>query len=81
MSLPRTIHDALISRIKILAEMKIDEKRIPQDGRFSYKSAKDEVDLRVSTLPTVFGEKVVMRLLKKTGGIPSLTDLGFGGPQ
>ena len=81
LSLPRTIHDALISRIKILAEMKIDEKRIPQDGRFSYKSAKDEVDLRVSTLPTVFGEKVVMRLLKKTGGIPSLTDLGFGGPQ
>lgn len=81
LSLPRTIHDALVSRIKILAEMKIDEKRIPQDGRFTYKSAKDEVDLRVSTLPTVFGEKVVMRLLKKTGGIPSLTDLGFGGPQ
>ncbi len=81
LSLPRTIHDALISRIKILAEMKIDEKRIPQDGRFTYKSTKDEVDLRVSTLPTVFGEKVVMRLLKKTGGIPSLTDLGFGGPQ
>ena len=81
LSLPRTIHEALISRIKILGEMKIDEKRIPQDGRFTYKSAKDEVDLRVSTLPTVFGEKVVMRLLKKTGGIPSLTDLGFGGPQ
>jgi type IV pilus assembly protein PilB len=81
LSLPRTIHDALISRIKILAEMKIDEKRIPQDGRFTYKSVTDEVDLRVSTLPTVFGEKVVMRLLKKTGGIPSLNDLGFGGPQ
>ncbi|VVA43598.1 General secretory pathway protein E [Candidatus Roizmanbacteria bacterium] len=81
LSLPRTIHEALISRIKILSEMKIDEKRIPQDGRFTYKSTKDEVDLRVSTLPTVFGEKVVMRLLKKTGGIPSLSDLGFGGPQ
>lgn len=81
LSLPRTIHEALISRIKILSEMKIDEKRIPQDGRFTYKSQKDEVDLRVSTLPTVFGEKVVMRLLKKTGGIPSLNDLGFGGPQ
>ena len=81
LSLPRTIHEALISRIKILSEMKIDEKRIPQDGRFTYKSLKDEVDLRVSTLPTVFGEKVVMRLLKKTGGIPSLNDLGFGGPQ
>lgn len=81
LSLPKTIHDALVSRIKILSQMKIDEKRIPQDGRFTYKSVKDEVDLRVSTLPTVFGEKVVMRLLKKTGGIPSLTDLGFGGPQ
>ena len=81
LSLPRTIHEALVSRIKILSEMKIDEKRIPQDGRFTYKSFKDEVDLRVSTLPTVFGEKVVMRLLKKTGGIPSLSDLGFGGPQ
>lgn len=81
LSLPKTIHEALISRIKILSEMKIDEKRIPQDGRFTYKSTKDEVDLRVSTLPTVFGEKVVMRLLKKTGGIPSLSDLGFGGPQ
>lgn len=81
LSLPRAIHEALISRIKILGEMKIDEKRIPQDGRFTYKSSKDEVDLRVSTLPTVFGEKVVMRLLKKTGGIPSLSDLGFGGPQ
>ncbi len=81
LSLPRTIHEALVSRIKILSEMKIDEKRIPQDGRFTYKSAKDEVDLRVSTLPTVFGEKVVMRLLKKTGGIPTLSELGFGGPQ
>lgn len=81
LSLPRTIHEALVSRIKILSEMKIDEKRIPQDGRFTFKSQNEEVDLRVSTLPTVFGEKVVMRLLKKTGGIPSLTDLGFGGPQ
>ncbi len=81
LSLPRTIHDALVSRIKILSEMKIDEKRIPQDGRFTYRSTKEEVDLRVSTLPTVFGEKVVMRLLKKTGGIPTLSELGFGGPQ
>lgn len=81
LSLPKMIHEALVSRIKILSEMKIDEKRIPQDGRFTFRSKNDEVDLRVSTLPTVFGEKVVMRLLKKTGGIPSLTDLGFGGPQ
>lgn len=81
LTLPRSIHDALISRIKILSEMKIDEKRIPQDGRFTFKIGIDEVDLRVSTLPTVHGEKVVMRLLKKTGGIPSLLDLGLRGPQ
>ncbi len=81
LSLPKSIHEALVSRIKILSEMKIDEKRIPQDGRFTFKSQNEEVDLRISTLPTVFGEKVVMRLLKKTGGIPSLTELGFGGPQ
>ncbi|KKP86822.1 MAG: General secretory pathway protein E [Candidatus Roizmanbacteria bacterium GW2011_GWA2_35_8] len=81
LSLPKSIHDALISRIKILSEMKIDEKRIPQDGRFTFKIQDEEVDLRVSTLPTVNGEKVVMRLLKKTGGIPTLLDLGLRGPQ
>jgi len=81
LTLPRSIHDALISRIKILSEMKIDEKRIPQDGRFTFKVGVEEIDLRVSTLPTVHGEKVVMRLLKKTGGIPSLVDLGLRGPQ
>lgn len=81
LSLPKSIHDALVSRIKILSEMKIDEKRIPQDGRFGFKIHSEEVDLRVSTLPTVNGEKVVMRLLKKTGGIPTLLDLGLRGPQ
>lgn len=79
--LPKAIHDALVSRIKILSQMKIDEKRIPQDGRFNFKIENEEVDLRVSTLPTVHGEKVVMRLLKKTGGIPSLPDLGLRGVQ
>ncbi len=81
LTLPKSIHDALVSRIKILSEMKIDEKRIPQDGRFNFKLGKDEVDLRVSTLPTVDGEKVVIRLLKKTGGVPALTELGLRGPQ
>lgn len=81
LTLPKSIHDALISRIKILSQMKIDEKRIPQDGRFNFKLGKDEVDLRISTLPTVNGEKVVIRLLKKTGGIPALTELGLRGPQ
>jgi len=81
LTLPRVIHDSLISRIKILSSLKIDEKRSPQDGRFNFKLGGDEVDLRVSTLPTVHGEKVVMRLLKKTGGLPSLQDLGIRGPD
>ncbi|HLL60583.1 MAG TPA: GspE/PulE family protein, partial [Candidatus Nitrosocosmicus sp.] len=81
LALPKGIHDSLVSRIKILSELKIDEKRIPQDGRFNFKTGEEEVDLRVSTLPTVHGEKVVMRLLKKTGGIPTLMDLGLRGPQ
>ena len=79
--LPRSIHDALVSRIKILSNMKIDEKRVPQDGRFSFAVGAEEIDLRVSTLPSVHGEKVVMRLLKKTGGIPDLPELGWRGPQ
>ena len=79
LNIPRELHDALISRIKILSGMKIDEKRIPQDGRFSIHAEDEEVDLRVSTLPTVHGEKVVMRLLKKEGGIPTLTELGLRG--
>ena len=77
--LPRRIHEALISRIKILSDMKIDEKRIPQDGRFNFRTEVEEVDLRVSTLPTAFGEKVVMRLLKKSGGVPTLQELGLRG--
>lgn len=76
---PRELHDALVSRIKILSGMKIDEKRIPQDGRFNFRSESEEVDLRVSTLPTTWGEKIVMRLLKKTGGVPELQDLGLRG--
>lgn len=77
--LPRSVHEAVVSRIKILSNMKIDEKRIPQDGRFNFKIDNEEVDLRVSTLPTSHGEKVVMRLLKKTGGIPDLSELGLRG--
>lgn len=77
--LPRRIHDAIVSRIKILGNMKIDEKRLPQDARFNFKVGPDELDLRLSTMPTVYGEKVVMRLLKKTGGVPSLPELGLRG--
>lgn len=77
--LPKRLHDAVVSRIKILGDMKIDEKRVPQDGRFNFKMGEAEVDLRVSSLPTVHGEKIVMRLLKKSGGIPTLPELGLRG--
>jgi len=77
--LPLRVHDAVVSRIKILARMKIDERRIPQDGRFNFTANNEEVDLRVSSLPTVHGEKVVMRLLKKTSDVPTLPDLGLRG--
>ena len=79
LTIPRELHDALVSRIKILSGMKIDEKRVPQDGRFNFRSEVEEVDLRVSTLPTTWGEKIVMRLLKKSGGIPELPELGLRG--
>lgn len=77
--LPRRIHDAIVSRIKILGNMKIDEKRLPQDARFNFKVGQEEIDLRLSTLPTAHGEKVVMRLLKKSGGVPTLPELGLRG--
>jgi len=77
--LSKTVHEALVSRIKVLSDLKIDEKRLPQDGRFNFKANNQEVDLRVSTLPTVHGEKVVMRLLKKSGGVPTLQELGLRG--
>jgi type IV pilus assembly protein PilB len=77
--LPKSVNDAVVSRIKILSDLKLDEKRVPQDGRFNYRSQTSEVDLRVSTLPTIHGEKVVMRLLKKETAVPSLDDLGLTG--
>ncbi|MBU3956830.1 Flp pilus assembly complex ATPase component TadA [Patescibacteria group bacterium] len=77
--LPKKVHEGLISRIKILSGMKIDEKRLPQDGRFSFRADGQEVDLRVSCLPTVHGEKIVMRLLKKSGGVIDLPELGLRG--
>ena len=79
LTIPKGLHDALVSRIKILAGLKIDERRVPQDGRFAFKASTEEVDLRVSTLPTSWGEKVVMRILKKQGGIPELPELGLRG--
>ena len=77
--LPKEIQSGIISRIKILSEMKIDETRLPQDGRFQTIIDGAEVDFRVSTLPTVNGEKVVMRILDKSSGILTLEQLGMRG--
>ena len=79
LQLPVEISASIVSRIKILGLMKLDETRIPQDGRFSVNFMSREVDVRVSALPTVFGEKTVMRILDKSQGILSLEDLGFVG--
>ncbi|MBU1104323.1 Flp pilus assembly complex ATPase component TadA [Patescibacteria group bacterium] len=77
--LPKTVHGSLVARIKILSGLKIDEKRKPQDGRFRIKVGEAETDLRVSTLPTVTGEKVVIRLLKDESKSLMLKDLGLRG--
>lgn len=77
--LPPNILSSIVSRIKILSQLKIDENRIPQDGRFDVHYKGRDIDLRVSTLPTVHGEKVVMRILDKTTGIMSLADMGLAG--
>jgi len=79
LTLPKNIHEAVISRIKILSGLKIDEKRLPQDGRCNFNVSGLEVDLRISTLPTVNGEKVVMRLLRKSAKVPTLQELGLRG--
>jgi type IV pilus assembly protein PilB len=76
---PREMHDPLVARIKILGRMKIDEKRIPQDGRFPVMVGDTKTDLRVSTLPTIYGEKVVIRLLKDSAFVYTFRDLGMRG--
>lgn len=76
-SFPRDIHPAIIARIKIISEMDIAEKRIPQDGRIKVREAGRDVDVRVSTLPTIMGEKVVMRLLDQKAVILDINKLGF----
>ncbi|MBX4206297.1 GspE/PulE family protein [Candidatus Parcubacteria bacterium] len=76
--LPLKVHSALVARIKILtSSMRLDEKRKPQDGRFSAKMGDRKVDFRVSTFPTYYGEKVVMRILDQSKGIRTLDDMGF----
>ena len=79
MKLPKTIEPALISRIKILSNLKIDEHRVPQDGQFAVHVADKEVDLRIAISPVVWGEQVVIRLLDKSGSTFSLEDMGYAG--
>ena len=74
---PKHVQSALISRVKIMAKLNIAEKRLPQDGRIELKVANKEIDVRVSTLPTAFGERVVLRLLHKSSVMISLGELGM----
>jgi type IV pilus assembly protein PilB len=74
---PKNIQNGLLSRLKVMAELNIAEKRVPQDGRIGMKVANRQLDLRVATLPTVHGEKIVIRILDKTQALLKLSDLGF----
>lgn len=78
MQIPHSMYQSIVSRIKVMAELDISERRRPQDGRIAVKTPKRTVDLRISTLPTMNGEKVVMRILDRNSAVLSLTDLGFG---
>lgn len=75
--LPANVHEAVVARIKILTNMKLDEKRKPQDGRFSARIAGRLIDFRVSTLPTSFGEKIVMRILDPSKGLKKIENIGL----
>jgi type IV pilus assembly protein PilB len=77
LTLPKTIHNAIIARIKVLSKLKLDETRVPQDGRIRLLVNNREIDFRVSTLPLVSQEKVVMRILDASKGVPTLEGLGF----
>ncbi len=77
--LPIKMHEPIVLRIKILTKMKLDEKRKPQDGRFDVRIEGRDIDFRVSTFPSFFGEKIVIRILDKQKGIKSLDELGFSG--
>lgn len=79
MQLPKSIEPALVSRVKILSELKIDEHRIPQDGQFAVKIANKEVDLRIAISPVVWGEQIVIRLLDKSGNTFDLEEMGYAG--
>ena len=75
---PKWIQASLISRIKIMGKLDIAEKRLPQDGRIDVRIGENDIDIRVSTVPTIFGERVVLRLLSKSGSLLTLTEFGLG---
>ncbi len=77
--LPSSLISSIVARIKILSHLKLDEQRIPQDGRFDVKVGAEDIDIRVSTLPTIFGEKAELRLLSKSYRLQKLEDLGLEG--
>lgn len=79
MKLPKSIEPALISRVKILSNLKIDEHRIPQDGQFTVRIGQRDADLRIAISPVVWGEQVIIRILDKTGTSFKLEDLGYAG--
>ncbi len=79
MTLPKNVAPGITARIKVLSNLKLDEKRLPQDGRFKIETPEEKVSFRVSTLPTYYGEKTVMRLLRESGGGLNLEGLGFHG--
>ena len=74
---PKRLHSAITSRLKIMADLNIAEKRLPQDGRIAIKVRNKEIDIRVSVVPTAFGERLVLRLLDKSSTLLKLEDLGF----
>lgn len=75
---PHSMHQSLVSRIKVMAELDISERRRPQDGRLAVKTSSRAVDLRISTLPTINGEKIVMRILDRNSAVLKMGALGFG---
>jgi len=77
MTTPKSVTGAVVSRLKIMADLDIAERRVPQDGRVSLRVRGRDIDLRVATLPTIYGEKVVLRILDKDDAILALPDLGF----
>ena len=76
---PRRFHPTIVARVKVLAGLDIAEKRLPQDGRFRFRAAGRDIDVRVSTVPTQFGERLVLRLLDRSGALLRLEDLGLAG--